>query len=154
VFVSIHTNFSRKSSAHGCKAYYGGKTAPKRAIASTGESVAAVEVLAKDSDTSADNSEHTTAADRSSMALARQIMDKIASSIQAPVLGTERRDSPYLAGACQSSVRLAAGFMSNPADEALLRKKSYQARIAEAIYLGVVAYRDEHERHDLSSTAE
>jgi N-acetylmuramoyl-L-alanine amidase len=105
-------------------------------------------------DASAENAEQTTAADRSSMALARQIMDKIASSIQSPVLGTERRDSPFLAGACRTSVRLAAGFMSNTADEALLRKKSYQAGIAEAIYLGVVAYRDKHERRDLSSTVE
>jgi N-acetylmuramoyl-L-alanine amidase len=154
VFVSIHANFSRKASTHGCKAYYCGKTAAKRAIASTGASVATVEVSAVDSNASAENAEQTTAADRSSMALARQIMDKIASSIQSPVLGTERRDSPFLANACQTSVRLAAGFMSNPTDEALLRKKSYQARIAEAIYLGVVAYRDRHERRDLSSTVE
>jgi N-acetylmuramoyl-L-alanine amidase len=152
IFISIHANSSRTLSVHGCKTYFCGKGTAARVIASAGEPVKAPAVDTGDAVTSAASDSPMAALNRSSQELARLILDKIASSTQSPCLGVARRNSPFLARASRTSVRIAAGFLSNPADEALLRKKSYQARIAEAIYLGVVAYRDKHERREFSAT--
>jgi N-acetylmuramoyl-L-alanine amidase len=150
IFISIHANSSRTLSVHGCKTYFCGKGTTARVIASAGGPVKAPAIDTGDAVTSA-ASDSPAAVDRSSQELARLILDKIASSTQSPCLGVAGRDSPFLARAGRTSVRIAAGFLSNPTDEVLLRKTSYQERIAEAIYLGVVAYRDKHEHREFST---
>lgn len=45
------------------------------------------------------------------------------------------------------AVVVEVGFLSNPAEEALLRQEDYQARVAQAIANGVMAYFAARERH-------
>lgn len=139
MFISLHTNSSKRSSVRGCKAYYfDGAPSARRSIP-VGSQVPATGV-------------QSAQGRPSSTDLAQEIMDKIATSIQVPCLGVERRKFSALAATGRTAVRVTTGFMSNPADEALLRKKSYQQRIAEAIYLGAVAYRDKYLHRELTST--
>ena len=150
IFISIHASSSRKLSTHGCKTYFCDKgttaniSAPAGSPGNAGMGDSGVAAKSGASDT------QTVAVDRSSRELARLILGKIASCAQTLCLGAARRDSPLLASASRISVLVAAGYLSNQSDEKLLRKKSYQEKIAEAIYLGVAAYRDKHVRRELT----
>jgi N-acetylmuramoyl-L-alanine amidase len=52
------------------------------------------------------------------------------------------RQAPFvvLIGASMPSILTEIGFLSNPREEALLRKPDYRQRIAEALYRGVSRY--------------
>jgi N-acetylmuramoyl-L-alanine amidase len=47
-----------------------------------------------------------------------------------------------LIGASMPSVLAEIGFLSNPREEALLKKPDYRQKLAEALYRGVTRYSD------------
>ena len=56
--------------------------------------------------------------------------------------GIKKAPFVVLIGAQMPSVLAEIGFLTNPADEALLRKPEHRQKIAEALYRGIAAYAD------------
>ncbi|HSR07009.1 MAG TPA: N-acetylmuramoyl-L-alanine amidase, partial [Bryobacteraceae bacterium] len=55
-----------------------------------------------------------------------------------------------LIGAAMPSVLAEIGFLTNSAEEALLRKPEHRQKIAEALYKGIAAYADTLSRVDVA----
>jgi N-acetylmuramoyl-L-alanine amidase len=56
--------------------------------------------------------------------------------------GVKRAPFVVLIGASMPSVLAEIGFLSNPREEALLKKPDYRQKLAEALYRGVTRYSD------------
>jgi N-acetylmuramoyl-L-alanine amidase len=54
--------------------------------------------------------------------------------------GVKKAPFVVLAGAKSPSVLVEIGFLSNPREEALLRKSDYRQKLAEALYRGIAKY--------------
>ena len=65
--------------------------------------------------------------------------------------GVKRAPFVVLIGATMPSVLAEIGFLTNPTDEALLKKSEYRQKIAEALYKGIAAYAESLSRFQLAS---
>lgn len=144
LFLSIHANSSPSRNVTGIETYYLNFTQSKDALevaarenASSQESVFELQNLIQKI-TLHDKAEESR---------------EFASRIQASLESLSRRHFPgeknrgvrqapfvVLIGAIMPSVLTEIGFLSNPREEALLRKSDYRQRIAEALYRGVSRY--------------
>lgn len=76
---------------------------------------------------------------------------KLAELVQSSMVGALKREdrgvkqAPFLvlAGAAMPAVLVEIGFISNPAEEALISKDDWQDRIAHSIYDGITSFRKE-----------
>ncbi len=146
LFLSIHANSSPFKTVGGVETYYLNFTTSKSSL----------ELAAKEN-----------AGSQSSIFDLRDVLAKIAmrdkidesrefaASIQnalfalsaknnAAVKNRGIKKAPFvvLIGAQMPSVLAEIGFLTNPADEALLRKPEHRQKIAEALYKGIAAYAD------------
>ena len=144
LFVSIHANASRDRSARGIETYYLNFTSNPDAL----------EVAARENATSQE-SVHGLQQLIEKIALTEKIEEskELATQIQRSVYaqvaqsnGQERdrglKKAPFivLIGANMPSVLSEISFLTNPRDEALLKKATYRQKIAEALYRGIAHY--------------
>jgi N-acetylmuramoyl-L-alanine amidase len=144
LFISIHANSSHDHDARGIETYYlnlkGSAEAMEvaaRENATANESVHDLEDLVKRIARSEKIDE--------SREFAADIQESLAKRIQKnykPVKDRGVRKAPFvvLIGADMPSVLTEISFLSNPADEQLLKKPEHRQRVAEGIYQGVASY--------------
>jgi N-acetylmuramoyl-L-alanine amidase len=144
LFVSIHANSSRDHQARGIETYYlnlkGSAEAMEvaaRENATANESVHDLEDLVKRIARSEKIDE--------SREFASDIQESLAKRIQKnykPVKDRGVRKAPFvvLIGADMPSILTEISFLSNPADEQLLKKPEHRQRVAEGLYQGVASY--------------
>jgi N-acetylmuramoyl-L-alanine amidase len=144
LFLSIHANWSPSPSAAGIETYYLNFTDSQEALALAGRE---------------------NATSQKSVFELRDLIEKIslhdklgesrefASRIQTSLYALSSRNNPaeknrgvrrapfvVLIGANMPSVLAEIGFLSNPKEEALLKKPEYRQKIAEALFKGVSRY--------------
>jgi N-acetylmuramoyl-L-alanine amidase len=144
LFISIHANSSHDHGARGIETYYlnlkGSPDAMEvasRENATANESVHDLEDLVKKIARSEKIDE--------SREFAADIQDSLAKRIQRqykPVKDRGVRKAPFvvLIGADMPSILTEISFLSNPADEQLLKKPEHRQRVAEGLYQGVASY--------------
>jgi N-acetylmuramoyl-L-alanine amidase len=144
LFVSIHANSSRDHQARGIETYYlnlkGSAEAMEvaaRENATANESIHDLEDLVKRIARSEKIDE--------SREFASDIQESLAKRIQKnykPVKDRGVRKAPFvvLIGADMPSILTEISFLSNPADEQLLKKPEHRQRVAEGLYQGVASY--------------
>jgi N-acetylmuramoyl-L-alanine amidase len=144
LFISIHANSSRDHAARGIETYYlnlkGSAEAMEvaaRENASSQEGVHELQDLVK-------KIAKTEKIDESKE-LAEDIQDSLAKRIQKtskPVKNRGVRKAPFvvLIGADMPSILTEISFLSNPADEQLLKKPEQRQKVAEGLYQGVASY--------------
>jgi N-acetylmuramoyl-L-alanine amidase len=144
LFISIHANSSHDHGARGIETYYlnlkGSPDAMEvasRENATANESVHDLEDLVKKIARSEKIDE--------SREFAADIQDSLAKRIQKqykPVKDRGVRKAPFvvLIGADMPSILTEISFLSNPADEQLLKKPEHRQRVAEGLYQGVASY--------------
>jgi N-acetylmuramoyl-L-alanine amidase len=144
LFISIHANSSHDHGARGIETYYLNlKGSPEamevaaRENATAQESVHDLEDLVKRIARSEKIDE--------SREFAADIQESLAKRIQKnykPVKDRGVRKAPFvvLIGADMPSILTEISFLSNPADEQLLKKPEHRQRVAEGLYQGVASY--------------
>ena len=144
MFISIHANSSQDSGARGIETYY----------LNLKGSAEAMEVAARENSTS-DQGIHElqdlvkqiarTEKIEESREFAEDVQDSLAKRVQKtakPVKNRGVRKAPFvvLIGADMPSILTEISFLSNPADEKLLKQPDHRQRVAEGIYQGVANY--------------
>jgi N-acetylmuramoyl-L-alanine amidase len=144
LFISIHANSSPDHGARGVETYYLNlKGSPE-----------AMEVAARENAVSQENFHELedvvkkiarTEKIDESKELAEDVQDSLTRRMQKTakqVRSRGVRKAPFvvLIGADMPSILTEISFLSNPADEQLLKKPEHRQRVAEGLYQGVVAY--------------
>jgi N-acetylmuramoyl-L-alanine amidase len=144
LFVSIHANSSPDHAARGVETYYLNLKGSPESM-----EVAARENAASDHGVH-DLSDLVKAITRTekideSKELAEDVQDSLTKRMQRtakPVKDRGVRKAPFvvLIGADMPSILTEISFLSNPADEQLLKKPEHRQRVAEGVYAGVATY--------------
>jgi N-acetylmuramoyl-L-alanine amidase len=144
LFISIHANSSQDHAARGVETYYLNlKGSPEamevaaRENASSEEGVHDLEDLVKKIARNEKIDE--------SKEFAEDIQDSLAKRMQKATKTVKNRGvrkAPFvvLIGADMPSILTEISFLSNPADEKLLKQPEYRQRVAEGLYQGVASY--------------
>jgi N-acetylmuramoyl-L-alanine amidase len=144
MFISIHANSSQDSGARGIETYYlnlkGSDEAMEvaaRENATSGEGIHELQDLVK-------QIARTEKIDESKE-FAEDVQDSLAKRVQKaakPVRNRGVRKAPFvvLIGADMPSILTEISFLSNPADEKMLKQPEHRQRVAEGIYQGVASY--------------
>ncbi|HKN77264.1 MAG TPA: N-acetylmuramoyl-L-alanine amidase [Candidatus Acidoferrum sp.] len=144
LFISIHANSSQDHAARGVETYYlnlkGSAEAMEvaaRENASSDEGVHDLEDLVKKIARSEKIDE--------SKEFAGDIQDSLAKRMQKSSKSVKDRGvrkAPFvvLIGADMPSILTEISFLSNPADEKLLKQPEYRQRVAEGLYQGIASY--------------
>jgi N-acetylmuramoyl-L-alanine amidase len=144
LFVSIHANASRKETASGVETFYLNFTTDE----------AAIDVAARENASS-----RKTVYELTDMLQQIALQDKLQESRQFAVTvqrylysasvkansrtkdrGVKKAPFVVLIGASMPSILAEIGFVSNPRDEALLKRPEIRQRIAEGLYRGISQY--------------
>ena len=144
LFISIHANSSKDRAARGIETYY----------LNLKGSAEAMEVAARENASSQEGVHdlqdlvmkiaRTEKIDESKE-LAEDVQDSLSRRIQKtsrPVKNRGVRKAPFvvLIGADMPSILTEISFLSNPADEQLLKKPEQRQKVAEGLYQGVASY--------------
>jgi len=144
MFISIHANSSRDSDARGIETYYLNLKGSEEAM----------EVAARENATS-DQGIHElqdlvkqiarTEKIGESKEFAEDVQDSLSKRVQKAVRVVKNRGvrkAPFvvLIGADMPSILTEISFLSNPADEKMLKQPEHRQRVAEGIYQGVASY--------------
>ncbi|MCC6857723.1 MAG: N-acetylmuramoyl-L-alanine amidase [Bryobacterales bacterium] len=144
LFLSLHANSSRARSVAGVETYYLNFTESKEAL----------DVAARENATSQqsihelrDLIQKITLHDKAqeSREFARHVQSAVYSASARANRNVQNRgvrNAPFvvLIGAVMPSVLVEVGFLSNPREEALLKRGDHRQRVAEALYRGVTRY--------------
>jgi N-acetylmuramoyl-L-alanine amidase len=146
LFISIHANSTTYRNISGAEVYYLNFTTSKEATevaarenAGAGKSVFELRELIQKialKDRLEESREFATRV-QASLASTWSKMDSTAQN-----RGVKKAPFVVLIGASMPSVLAEIGFISNPRDEALLRKADQRQRLAEALYKGIQQYAD------------
>jgi N-acetylmuramoyl-L-alanine amidase len=144
LFVSIHANSSPDHGARGVETYYLNLKGSPEAMEVAARENAASEHGVHDLEDLVKQIARTEKIDESKE-LAEDIQDALAKRVQKAakvVRNRGVRKAPFvvLIGADMPSILTEISFLSNPADEALLKKPEHRQRIAEGVFQGVSAY--------------
>jgi N-acetylmuramoyl-L-alanine amidase len=144
LFISIHANASRDSSARGIETYYLNFTSDPHAL----------EVAARENASSTE-SVHELQGLVKKIVLTEKITESrdLAADVQRSVYttlmkagarednrGVKRAPFVVLIGANMPSILAEISFVTNPRDERLLKRPEYRQKIAEALYRGIQHY--------------
>jgi N-acetylmuramoyl-L-alanine amidase len=144
LFISIHANSSKDHAARGIETYY----------LNLKGSAEAMEVAARENASSSEGVHELqdmvmkiakTEKIDESKELAEDVQDSLSKRIQKtnkPVKNRGVRKAPFvvLIGADMPSILTEISFLSNPADEQLLKKPENRQKVAEGLYQGVASY--------------
>ena len=144
LFISIHANSSPDHGARGIETYYLNLKGSPDAMAVAARENATAEEGVHDLEDLVKKIARTEKIDESKE-FAEDVQDSLAKRIQKtarPVKNRGVRKAPFvvLIGADMPSILTEISFLSNPADEQLLKKPEHRQRVAEGLYSGVSAY--------------
>lgn len=146
LFISIHANSSRINTATGVETYYLNFTSSPEAL----------EVAARENASSERSVGDLTElikkiALKDKLDESREFAGKVQGSLMAGTMkagnrtkdrGVRKAPLVVLIGAGMPSVLAEIGFLSNPKEEALLKKPEYRQKLAESLFRGVSQYAD------------
>jgi N-acetylmuramoyl-L-alanine amidase len=152
IFVSIHTNASKKISAEGCETFFlsAAKNDEARAIAALENSAIRFEHPESDSEDVDDlnfilmdlvQSEFL----MESSDLAGMIQNRLKSELSIPSRGVSQAGFRVLNHAYMPAVLVETAFISNKKEESLLKKSSFREKIAQAIYESIKEFKKKYE---------
>ena len=144
LFLSIHANSSPDHGARGIETYYLNMKGSAEAMAVAARENAVSQDGIHDLEEVVKKIARTEKIDES-RELAEDVQDSLSKRIQKtakPVKNRGVRKAPFvvLIGADMPSILTEISFLSNPADEQLLKKPEYRQRVAEGLYQGVSDY--------------
>ena len=144
LFVSIHANSSPDHGARGVETYYLNLRGSSEAMAVAARENAVSQESIHDLEDVVKQIARTEKIDESKE-LAEDVQDSLSRRIQKtarPVRNRGVRKAPFvvLIGADMPSVLTEISFLSNAADEQLLKKPEHRQRVAEGLYQGMVTY--------------
>jgi N-acetylmuramoyl-L-alanine amidase len=144
LFISIHANSSPDHGARGVETYYLNLQGSADAMEVAARENAAAQQNVHDLEDLVKKIARTEKIGES-RELAADIQDSLAKRIQKtakPVKNRGVRKAPFvvLIGADMPSILTEISFLSNPADEQLLKKPEHRQRVAEGLYAGVIEY--------------
>lgn len=154
LFVSIHVNANRKRQTRGIETYIQGLRASDLDAMATAarENATTSRTLGELDDelTKILTGLRMESNDEDSIHLAHAVQESLMDAVKpiqgrAADLGVKRAFFYVLINTGMPSILAEVGFISNPAEEKLLRKRSYRQAIAEALYDGVKKYVDTRE---------
>jgi N-acetylmuramoyl-L-alanine amidase len=144
LFISIHANSSQDHAARGVETYYlnlkGSAEAMEvaaRENASSDQGVHELEDLVKKIARNEKIDESKEFAEDIQDSLAKRVL-KVGKTVKNR--GVRKAPFVVLIGADMPSILTEISFLSNPADEQLLKKPEYRQRVAEGLYQGVASY--------------
>ncbi|MBK9168007.1 MAG: N-acetylmuramoyl-L-alanine amidase [Bryobacterales bacterium] len=158
LFLSIHANSSPYASVSGVETYYLNLTTSR----------AELQIAARENATS-NKSIHELTDIIQKITLNDKILEsrEFATSVQNALYQMARKSNPkarnrgvkkapfvVLLGATMPSVLVEIGFVSNPAEEALLAKASHRQTLAEALYQGVAKYAETLSHYEVANAAD
>jgi N-acetylmuramoyl-L-alanine amidase len=143
LFLSIHVNATVSPNAHGMETYF-------LAAQSFGDEVHALvireegyvdtEDLQKDSLSRVVYGLRLTGAQRESAGLAQKVLDNMVATTRSRNRGVRQAPFAVLKEATMPAIVVEVGYLSNPAEAALLKKANYRQRIARGIYRGILSW--------------
>lgn len=144
LFISIHANSSPDHGARGVETYYLNLRGSPEAMEVAARENAVGQGNVHDLEDMVKKIARTEKIDESKE-LAEDIQDSLSKRIQKtakPVKNRGVRKAPFvvLIGADMPSILTEISFLSNPADEQLLKKPEHRQRIAEGVFSGVTSY--------------
>jgi N-acetylmuramoyl-L-alanine amidase len=144
LFISIHANSSPDHLARGIETYYLNMRGSPEAMAVAARENSVSQQGIHDLEEVVKKIARTEKIDESKE-LAEDVQDSLSKRIQKtakPVKNRGVRKAPFvvLIGADMPSILTEISFLSNPADEQLLKKPEYRQRVAEGLYQGVSDY--------------
>ena len=144
LFISIHANSSRDHGARGVETYYLNLKGSAEAMEVAARENAASEQGVHDLEDLVKKIARNEKIDESKE-FAEDIQDSLAKRMQKAsktVKDRGVRKAPFvvLIGADMPSILTEISFLSNPADEKLLKQPEYRQRVAEGLYQGVASY--------------
>lgn len=144
LFISIHANSSPDHGARGIETYYLNMKGSPEAMAVAARENAVSQQGIHDLEEVVKKIARTEKIDES-REFAEDVQDSLSKRIQKaakPVKNRGVRKAPFvvLIGADMPSILTEISFLSNPADEQLLKKPEYRQRVAEGLYQGVSDY--------------
>jgi N-acetylmuramoyl-L-alanine amidase len=144
LFVSIHANSSPDHGARGVETYYLNLRGSPEAMEVAARENAAGQGNIHDLEDMVKKIARTEKIDESKE-LAEDIQDSLSKRIQKtakPVKNRGVRKAPFvvLIGADMPSILTEISFLSNPADEQLLKKPEHRQHIAEGVFAGMTSY--------------
>ncbi len=144
LFVSIHANSSPDHGARGVETYYLNLKGSPEAMEVAARENAVSQGSIHDLEDMVKKIARTEKIDES-RELAGDVQDSLSKRIQKtakPVKNRGVRKAPFvvLIGADMPSILTEISFLSNPADEQLMKKPEHRQRIAEGVFAGVSSY--------------
>lgn len=144
LFISIHANSSRDSGARGIETYYLNMKGSAEAMEVAARENATAQEGVHDLETLVKKIAQTEKIDESKE-FAQDIQDSLAKRIQKNAKNVKNRGvrkAPFvvLIGADMPSILTEISFLSNPADEKLLKQPDQRQRVAEGLYQGISSY--------------
>jgi N-acetylmuramoyl-L-alanine amidase len=144
LFLSIHANSSPDHGARGIETYYLNLKGTPEAMAVAARENAVSQQGIHDLEDMVKKIARTEKIDES-RELAEDVQDSLSKRIQKtahPVKNRGVRKAPFvvLIGADMPSILTEISFLSNPADEQLLKKPEHRQHVAEGLYQGVSVY--------------
>jgi N-acetylmuramoyl-L-alanine amidase len=144
LFISIHANSSQDHAARGIETYYLNLKGSAEAMEVASRENAVSQDGIHDLEELVKKIARTDKIDES-REFAEDIQDSLSKRIQKAsktVKNRGVRKAPFvvLIGADMPSILTEISFLSNPADEQLLKKPDYRQRVAEGLYQGVASY--------------
>jgi N-acetylmuramoyl-L-alanine amidase len=144
LFISIHANSSPDHGARGIETYYLNLKGSPDAMAVAARENATAQEGIHDLEDVVKQIARTEKIDES-REFAEDVQESLSKRIQKtarPVKNRGVRKAPFvvLIGADMPSILTEISFLSNPADEQLLKKPEHRQRVAEGLYTGVSAY--------------
>jgi len=144
LFLSIHANSSQDHSARGIETYYLNLKGSAEAMEVAARENAASQEGVHDLQDIVKKIARTEKIDESKE-LAADVQDSLSKRVQKTAKTVKNRGvrkAPFvvLIGADMPSILTEISFLSNPADEQLLKKPEQRQRVAEGLYQGVASY--------------
>src|SRR5437016_2305431 len=144
LFISIHANSSRDTGARGIETYYLNLKGSAEAMEVAARENATAQEGVHDLETLVKKIAQTEKIDESKE-FAQDIQDSLAKRIQKfsrSVRNRGVRKAPFvvLIGADMPSILTEISFLSNPADEKLLKQPEQRQKLAEGLYQGISSY--------------
>lgn len=141
LFISIHANSSRDSGARGIETYYLNLKGSTEAMEVAARENATAQEGVHDLETLVKKIAQTEKIDESKE-FAQDIQDSLAKRTQKNVKDRGVRKAPFvvLIGADMPSILTEISFLSNPADEKLLKQPEQRQKVAEGLFQGISSY--------------
>ncbi len=151
LFISVHTNGSARRNASGSEVYYlsyGATDEDARHVAATENASAGGFNVQLDRDLDFILWDMAQAAHLNESAVLAEMLQEelLGGKAEEKNRGIKQAPLRVLMGATMPAVLVEVGFITNPEEERLLRSADFQNRLAQAIFRGVLKYKERYER--------